>query len=115
MKIRLIIEPTEITVLSEAGGVVCIEKSKATQGVPENITAVTTYYHKKLNTENMDRYNVLDVLQEGGNEVKTWEGEDFNSYPVVQDAVAWLNSGNLPEKLNIDSLIFRSIFPEGES
>jgi len=109
MKFRIVIEPNELTIITENGGIACTREAEGDVGEPR--VATTDYYQNYINS--CSPATLFDELAEGEMEFKDWATEEFNSCEVIKDALNWLSPETSSWKLCND--LFLDFFPKENS
>jgi hypothetical protein len=109
MKIRIIQDKNEITVITEDGGIACIREADDMSPEEPRI-AVTDYYQMKITDPSMTSENLFECLAEGKMYHKDWIDVKYNSLTAIEDALAWLCSAETSFEVSDD--LFTRLFSE---
>lgn len=109
MKFRVIPNQDFIIIITEDGGVACIDEAEDISD-DEPRTAKTEFYQSRFtNIEGVTSENVFSLLSEGKMYITDWDTAHFHSQETITDALNWLCVGET-EWTKCDDL-FLDIFP----
>ena len=107
-------ETDEITVVTEQGGLVCIQRadpiSNLGNGEEKPRIAVSDYYQMLITEDpTCTADNLFECLAEGLIYHKDWPDVSYNSLTAITDALNWLSPNETTWEMTDD--LFPDIFP----
>jgi len=93
MKVQLIIESDELTIITENGGIACSREAEPLSETEPRVSTVDLYEMPltEIDVESLtDEHNVWCALGEGNMYYEDFEKQKFNSYNVITFMLEWL-------------------------